>query len=159
MSARRAEERQHQREGWAEAVPLWHKVKAMLPAKVLELLRRDPHEVRVALVGASEARHKYGNIILRDLVRKGYPVIPVNPSLDEVEGLPCYADLAAVPGPIHIVDFVVPPHVARAVTEALTPGLAEVLWYQPGAYDRPTVTAAQGLGAEVVAGPCIMVET
>jgi predicted CoA-binding protein len=137
----------------------WQKVKAMLPAKVLELLRRDPHDVRVALVGASEARHKYGNIILRDLLRKGYSVLPVNPSLAEVEGLPCYPDLAAVPGPIHIVDFVVPPAVATAVTAALPTGAAEVLWYQPGAFERATVAAAQGRGAEVVAGPCIMVET
>ena len=130
----------------------------MLSPKVARLLRLDPHEVRIAVIGASEARHKYGNIIVRDLLGKGYSVLPVNPRLDTLEGLPCYPALAAVPGPIHIVDFVGPPPVARAVTEALPEGRAEVLWYQPGAFDRATVAAAQGRGSEVVAGPCIMVE-
>lgn len=131
----------------------------MLSPFVTKLLQRAPQEVRIALVGASDARHKYGNIILRDLVRKGFTVMPVNPQRDEVEGRLCYRSAGLVPGPIHIVNFVVTPEVARAVTEGLPKGLGEVLWYQPGAFDEATVAAAQNHGAEVVAGPCIMVQT
>ena len=40
----------------------------------------------IAVVGASDNRDKYGNIIFRDLRDAGYKVIPVNPNADIVEG-------------------------------------------------------------------------
>lgn len=113
--------------------------------------------MRIALVGASQAPHKYGCIILRDLVRKGYEVVPVNPRVDEIDGLPCVARLADAPE-VDIVDFVVPPAVATEVVRGLPPGPGPALWFQPGAFDEATVRAARDLGYEVVAGPCIMVE-
>ncbi len=40
---------------------------------------------RIALVGASKNPAKYGNIILKDLLSKGFEVLPVNPNYDEIE--------------------------------------------------------------------------
>lgn len=114
--------------------------------------------MRIALVGASQAPHKYGAIILRDLVRKGYAVTPVNPREAEIQGLPCVPSLADAP-PVDIVDFVVPPPVAGAIVEELPEGPGPALWFQPGAFDAGVVEAARAKGYEVVAGPCIMVET
>ena len=58
-----------------------------VPAEVLELLRPPKVETRIAIVGASQSPEKYGNIILRNLRRKGFTVVPVNPGLETVEGL------------------------------------------------------------------------
>ncbi len=115
--------------------------------------------MRVALVGASKAPHKYGAIILRNLVRKGYDVRPVNPKEVEIDGLACSASLADVPGPIDIVNLVVPPSVAGQVVDELPAAPGPLLWFQPGAFDASAVEAAQAKGYVVVAGPCIMVET
>ena len=115
--------------------------------------------MRVALVGASRAPQKYGAIILRDLVRKGYDVQPVNPKETEIDGIECFASLADVPGPVDIVNLVVPPSVAGQVVDRLPPGPGPLLWFQPGAFDASAVEAARAKDYLVVAGPCIMVET
>jgi predicted CoA-binding protein len=113
---------------------------------------------RVAVVGASTDRRKFGNIILRDLARKGFTVFPVNPGEGEVEGLRAYASLADVPGGVHIADLVVPPAVGARALAALEPSQAEVVWLQPGAFDPALVALAEARFGAVVAGPCIMVE-
>jgi len=49
----------------------------------------------LAVVGASWNRSKFGNIVFRDLRGKGYTVLPVNPGAEEIEGAPCYPNLAS----------------------------------------------------------------
>jgi predicted CoA-binding protein len=133
-----------------------------LPERVVALL--EPAELtrsntRIALVGASNDRSKYGNIILRDLVRKGFTVLPVNPSEHEVQGLPSVRRVAELADPVHIVNFVVPPEVSLEVLGELDPSRFRVVWFQPGAYDGRVVDAARQRFESVVAGDCIMVET
>jgi predicted CoA-binding protein len=129
-----------------------------IPAEVQTLLHGERGKVRIALVGATEVTHKFGSIILQDLVRKGFDVVPVSPSRAEVHGRRAFATVAEVPGPVHIVDFVVPPPVALEALERLGPHANAVLWFQPGAFDRRVVQAAEAHGGTVIAGPCIMVE-
>ena len=130
-----------------------------LPTPVQALLQRPPNEVPIGLVGASNARHKYGNIILRDLVQKGYPVLPINPTGTTVEGRPAVTSPLELEAPVSILNFVVPPAVALKIVEALPAGRFSVLWFQPGAFDAQVVAAAEAKAEVVIAGPCIMVET
>ena len=126
-----------------------------VPQEVAALLEEPRKERRIAIVGASNARHKYGNIILRDLRAKGFTVVPVNPNEESVEGIACHASIADVPGHLDIIDFVVPPEVSLEIVESLES--KAVLWFQPGSFDQAVVDAAKRF-ERVVAGPCIMVE-
>ena len=45
-------------------------------------------------------RAKYGNKAVRAYLRRGHEVFPVNPGEKVVEGLPAYASVSGVPGPI-----------------------------------------------------------
>lgn len=128
-----------------------------VPNEVARLLE-EPKARRIAVVGATNARHKYGNIILRDLRAKGFTIVPVNPHCDAVEGIAAHATLDDTPGQIDIVDFVVPPHVSLDVLKPLDPARFEVLWFQPGSFDAAVLEEAKRF-RHVVAGPCIMVET
>lgn len=128
-----------------------------LPATARALLSEDPTRVRVALVGASDAPHKYGHVIMVDLTSKGYEVLPVNPKADTVGGRPAVGRVSDLPQAPEIVNFVVPPAAALQVVEDLPDGPGPLLWFQPGAFDAQTVAAAEDKGYEVVAGPCIMV--
>lgn len=112
---------------------------------------------RIAVVGASNDGRKFGNRILLDLLGKGYAVLPVNPTENAVAGQRAYRSIADIPGPVHIVDFVVPPPVALKVLDGLPDGI-EVVWFQPGSYDGRVVERARARFPEVVAGACIMVE-
>jgi acetyl coenzyme A synthetase (ADP forming)-like protein len=66
----------------------------------------------VAVIGASRDPQKLGYGILRNLIRQdsAYPgaVYPVNPRAEQIFGLPCYRDIAAVPDPLELAVLVVP---------------------------------------------------
>jgi len=118
----------------------------------------SPADTRVAVVGATDSPGKYGGIITRDLQRKGFQVLPVNPRADTVSGLPAVAAVGELAGPVHIVNFVVPAWVGRAVLEQLDPAAIDCVWFQPGSFDAALVAEARGRFQHVIAGPCIMVE-
>ena len=87
----------------------------------------------VAVVGASSNRAKFGNKALRAFQAEGYTVIPINPHEREVEGIPAYASVLDVPGPIDMATVYVQPEIAmRLLDEFDRKGIPEV-WINPGA--------------------------
>jgi hypothetical protein len=129
------------------------------PTEVFEALRRRGPGTRIAVVGASNNPAKYGNIIVRNLAGKGYTVLPVNPHETEIEGIPAWPSLTAVPKPIHIVDIVTPPAVTNGILEeAGQLGLLAV-WLQDGSWDDGTLAIAANAPFRTVYGACIMVAT
>ncbi len=128
-----------------------------IPEEVLDRMRAKDGTTRIAVVGASNNPDKYGNVIVKTLVRRGYSVLPINPKEPSIEGLAAYPSVAAAPGPIHIVDFVTPPDVTRAAIERLDPASVEAVWFQDGSFDAALVERARERFDRVVAGQCIMV--
>lgn len=112
-----------------------------------------------AVAGASNDRGKYGNKVLRCYLQSGRtPVYPVNPRVNEVEGLRAYPDLASLPAGVRGLSIITPP----AVTEGLVEEAGRVgigrLWMQPGAESRRAIELAREQGLEVIAGgPCLLV--
>jgi predicted CoA-binding protein len=129
---------------------------ALPPGLLARLHRRGP-ETRIAVVGASNDPNKYGNIIVRDLARSGYTVLPVNPHATEIAGLRCYANVAEVPDPVHIVDMVTPPRMTDIVLSELEPAKTEFVFLQDGSWDESTLTLAQQKFPAVIHHACIMV--
>ena len=125
---------------------------------VLQKLKQK--NVRIALVGASNNRQKFGNRIYRDLRSKGYHVIPVNPKDRQIEGDRAYASIGIMEELPDIVNFVVPPPVAMKVAqEAVELGI-EHLWFQPGSESDELETWLKGTnGIKYLINSCIMVET
>ncbi|MDZ4160248.1 MAG: acetate--CoA ligase family protein [Anaerolineaceae bacterium] len=74
----------------------------------------------VALVGASASPAKLSHGILRNLMQYGYPggIYPVNPSVNEILGLPCYSDVASVPEPVDLAVIILPAEMTPEVVEA-----------------------------------------
>ena len=112
---------------------------------------------RIAVVGASNDPTKYGNIIVKNLLRHGYTVFPVNPKETTIAGLPAFRSLADVPKPIHIVDVVTPPNSTRQVLkDAAAAGLG-LVWLQDGSFDRTVIEEAEASPFKTVHHACIMV--
>jgi predicted CoA-binding protein len=111
-----------------------------------------------AVVGASRNREKYGNKVLRSYLQAGRRVYAVNPKAEEVEGQPCYPDLASLPERVHGVSLVTPPAVTeRVVEEAAAAGIGYV-WMQPGAESAVAIRRAEELGLTLIhSGPCVLV--
>ncbi len=73
----------------------------------------------VAVIGASRSPGKVGHDILANLVEDGFPgtIVPVNPTVDTLLGLPCYPTLAAWGKEIDLVVIVVPNALVYAAVE------------------------------------------
>lgn len=124
---------------------------------LVEFLRTEPV---IAIVGATNDSSKYSNIIMRDLLAKGFKVLPINPRAKEVLGVPAYPDLKTAlkenPG---LVVYVVPPKITlESLKEALKLNLKKV-WVQPGAGDEAVREFLDENGFEYLLNACVMMET
>ncbi len=109
-----------------------------------------------AVVGATPRRNKFGNITFRELVSRGKRVYPVNPKVDEIEGVVCYPNLAALPECVERVLIVIPPKKGQQVVrEAHEAGVSHV-WFQPGAESREALDYCAEHGMTAVSGHCIL---
>jgi uncharacterized protein len=105
----------------------------------------------VAILGASADRTKFGNKSVRAHVKQGYEVYPVNPKGGEIEGLPVYASLAAIPAAsLDRISVYLPPAIGlKMLPEIIARGCRE-LWLNPGSDSPELIAAAESAGLQVV---------
>jgi acetyl coenzyme A synthetase (ADP forming)-like protein len=78
----------------------------------------NPHSI--AVIGASEARGKLGNDVMRNLIESGYEgrIYPINPKAGEILGHKVYRSVKEVAGNIDVAVIVIPAQfVIKAVEE------------------------------------------
>jgi len=73
----------------------------------------------VAVVGASKDPLKWGHMLLSAIVNGGYKggIYPINPTIDDVDGLKCYPTVKDVPGDLDMAVVVVPLQAVPQVME------------------------------------------
>jgi predicted CoA-binding protein len=130
------------------------------PAIIDEILRTAR---TVAVVGMSDKTWRASHNIGRYLVANGYRVLPVNPALTEVLGMPCHADLDAAQAParrdtgagIDLVDvFRASEHVPAIVDDVIRLGIP-YLWLQDEVIHEEAVARARAAGVKCVQDDCI----
>lgn len=130
---------------------------SLAPHSMFALLRTRDATRRIAVVGASNAKHKYGHIIVRNLLGRGFTVWPVNPKEPQVAGLPCSPDVAHLPGVPDIVNIVTPPEVTLGVLRECAAAGVPNVWLQPGSFDAACLAYAREAPFATEAEACIMV--
>ncbi len=106
---------------------------------------------RLAIVGVSRSKIKFGNSIYRELKKKGYLVFPVNPNTDS-----CFPSLTELPETVDGAVIVVPPaQTETVVRDAVNAGIKKV-WMQQGAESVAAVKYCEDNGILCVHGECIL---
>src|SRR4051794_13780692 len=86
---------------------------------------------RLAVVGVSRNPKDFTRTLFRELRERGYDVVPVNPNLSEVEGLPCLAHFEDAPPPVEDVLFMTHPSVTDVVVrDCAKAGIRHVWMYR-----------------------------
>jgi predicted CoA-binding protein len=111
-----------------------------------------------AVVGASPDPSRDSHRVMRALLSWGLDVVPVNPTADEVAGVPCVPSLEALPHPVDVVDvFRRSRDAGRHVDEAIAIG-ARGVWLQLGVVDEDAAERARSAGLLVVMDRCPLIE-
>jgi predicted CoA-binding protein len=109
-----------------------------------------------AVVGVSQNRRKFGNVVYRTMMDRGYRVYPINPAHKEINHRRCFASVLDLPDEVKSVVTVVQPAVVEhVVTDCLRKGIRS-LWMQPGSESQRTIEIAEKSGIEVIHGQCLL---
>jgi uncharacterized protein len=125
-----------------------------------ELLRSSK---TVAVVGISDRPDRPANEVPKQLLRRGFTIIPVNPTLKEWNGIPAYPDVASIPENINIdiVDVFrkseITPDVVRDVLKRTAK--PRCIWLQLSIKNEEAKQLTENAGIFYVEDHCIAVET
>jgi predicted CoA-binding protein len=129
-----------------------------MPTTAMDKAREFLALKRMALVGISRNEKDFSRGIYRELVRRGYDVVPVNPALAEVEGRPCRARIQDVRPPPEVALLLTSPErTEQVVRDCLEAGVRRVWMHRgvgPGAVSPKAVAFCEANGIEVAAGVC-----
>lgn len=113
---------------------------------------------RIAFVGLSHNPRDFSRALYKDLVARGYEVVPVHPDTAAIDGATVYARVQDIPAPVDGALLLTSPAVTRAVVEdCIAAGIKRVWMYRAageGAVDPEAVARCRREGVRVVDGEC-----
>lgn len=133
----------------APDLPVAHRAHAFLSYK------------RLAFVGLSTNPQSFSRSVARELMARGFQVVPVNPTAAEIDGMPCWPTLSAIPdAPRAALVMVSPDRALGVVEDGLATGI-EAIWFHRGAGaegsgDPAAIQRALDADLLVVDGVCPM---
>ncbi len=114
-------------------------------------VKRDTLEMKNwAVVGATNKEDKYGYKIVKKLDEHNYNVYPINPSLEEINGIKAYDNLSEIEDDIEVVDIVVNPQIGKHVMKEVNKLDIKHVWLQPGTRSDEIREFAKDNGIKVV---------
>jgi predicted CoA-binding protein len=109
-----------------------------------------------AIAGVSRDPKKFGQVMFRDLRKKGMDVVPVNPATESIDGVKCYRSVSELPDSIRGVIFMTPKEETLSVArEAISHGIKD-LWIQQGAESKQTIAELEKEDVNLIHNQCIM---
>ncbi len=111
-----------------------------------------------AVVGATTDTSKFGYKVFKKLQSRGFHVYPVNPKLEEIEGIKCYASVSEITDPIDVISLIVNPKIGLEVVEKAKEMGIKNIWCQPGAESPELIDKAESYGINIIYHECVLVE-
>lgn len=110
----------------------------------------------MAVVGASNAREKFGNLACRELKTRGFRVFPVNPHENKICGERCYHTINELGTLVDRILIVLPPDMTRKLVRDLNPEIVSYVWMQNGAGASDAIRVCHEKGIKTICDQCIL---
>ncbi len=110
----------------------------------------------IAVVGVSRNPKKFGNVIYRELKKKGYNLFPINPNAEKIEGDNCYPNLLSLPEKIDAVVINVPPNQTEKVVREVKQAQIKRVWMQQGSQSKKAEDYCLENGIDCISNECIL---
>ncbi|HJP19679.1 MAG TPA: CoA-binding protein [Nitrospinota bacterium] len=102
--------------------------------------------MKVAVIGASQDREKFGNKAVRAYIKHSDTVYPVNPNSPEIEGIPAYKSVLDIPDDLDRITIYLPPERTITVLKEIAKKRAKEIFLNPGSENNAVVRKAEELG-------------
>mgnify|MGYP001242528308 CR=1 FL=1 len=104
--------------------------------------------MKVAVIGASLNREKFGNKALRAYIKNGDTVYPVNPNCacTEIEGVPVYKSVMDIPDELDRITIYLPPERTLTILEDMAKKGAKEIFLNPGSENSAVIKKSEELG-------------
>jgi predicted CoA-binding protein len=112
----------------------------------------------IAVVGASRDPAKPSHSVPLQMLRYGWRIIPVNPFVDEIFGVPTFKTLADIDEPVDLVDIFRPAADAVDIVRQAVAIKAPAVWLQSGIVSAEAREIATEAGLDYVEDRCLAVE-
>ena len=106
--------------------------------------------IRIAIIGASADRSKFGNKAVRAFAWQGYTVYPVNPKETQIESLPVFKTIKDVPERPELVSVYLSPAMLLKVLPDIAKRGCDELWLNPGTDSLEVLAEAERLKLNVI---------
>jgi uncharacterized protein len=113
----------------------------------------------IAVVGMSRDPVKAAHFVPKYMIERGYNIIPINPSANEILGKRTYAKVSDIKSQVDMIDVFRPAEDVYSVVEdsVKKPGV-KVIWLQEGIHNAEAEKMALDNKINVVFNRCIMAE-
>ncbi len=113
----------------------------------------------IAVVGMSRDPVKAAHFVPKYMIERGYNIIPVNPSANEILGKRTYAKVSDIKSQVDMIDVFRPSEdVYSVVEDSLKKPGVKVIWLQEGIQNAEAEKMALDNKINVVFNRCIMAE-
>ena len=113
----------------------------------------------IAVVGMSRDPVKAAHFVPKYMIERGYNIIPVNPSANEILGKRTYAKVSNIKPQVDIIDVFRPSEdVYSVVEDSVKKPSVKVIWLQEGIHNAEAEKMALDNKINVVFNRCIMAE-
>ncbi len=110
---------------------------------------------KLAIAGVSRNKKKFGHIVFKDLIEKGFEVYPVNPNTDSIEGNKCYNSISVLPSGVNSLLILTPKSETDSVLRnAINKGITNI-WVQQMSDTKETMKIAEEYQKEIIHKKCI----
>lgn len=111
---------------------------------------------KLAIIGVSRNPKKFGRQVYDALKEKDFTVYGVNPNAENLNGDPCYKDIASLPAEVDRLFFVTPPEkTAENIRMALDKGIKNI-WIQQRSDTGEALELLEDTDVNLIHNQCIL---
>lgn len=124
----------------------------------LEVIEDFLAQKRIAMVGVSRKMQDFSVLLFKELRKRGYEVVPINPNASDILGKRCFARVQDIRPPVDTALLMTSPSVTETVVEdCAEAGMRRIWLYRAGgdgAVSPKAVQFCQERGIQVIPGEC-----
>lgn len=104
----------------------------------------------VVILGASNKTDRYAYMAQQGLVNRGFRVLPVHPTIKEIDGVPVFTSLTDIKEPVNTITLYVGADRSTAVMQEILNLKPKRIIFNPGAENKTLLVEAKKQGIEAL---------